>query len=88
MIQLLLYSDAEFNALMKADQMFDSPNPDFSESTFHSIHNSMLSSSSMIHHLGGLEMNQATGTHSSSSKRKSNDGVEDTASSILMGNKK
>ncbi|KAL8167061.1 hypothetical protein V2J09_008560 [Rumex salicifolius] len=82
------FTNEEFNAMLNVDSMFDPSNPNFSCSTFHSMHNSILSSSSMDNQLGGLDMNQNTFTHSSSSKRKSNEGVKETASSILMWFKK
>ncbi|KAL8139785.1 hypothetical protein V2J09_005806 [Rumex salicifolius] len=49
------FTDEEFNVMLNADRMFDPPNPDFSDCTFHSMHNSIFSSSSMINHLEGLE---------------------------------
>ncbi|KAL8151832.1 hypothetical protein V2J09_021640 [Rumex salicifolius] len=45
----------------------------------------LLSSSSMANHMGGLDMNLNQRSKSSLSKRKTNNGDEDTTSSNLMG---
>ncbi|KAL8151671.1 hypothetical protein V2J09_021479 [Rumex salicifolius] len=51
------FTDDEFHALMNNEQMIDTMNNELSDSTFHSLHNSFLSSS-MINHLGGLQFQQ------------------------------
>ncbi|KAL8172241.1 hypothetical protein V2J09_024045 [Rumex salicifolius] len=59
-----------------------------SEASFHSIHNYRNSSSTMVREINEIDLGNLEMSTSNPSKRKNNEGMDDTASSVAVGGKK
>ncbi|KAL8154066.1 hypothetical protein V2J09_011826, partial [Rumex salicifolius] len=81
-------TDQEVDNFINYSPTADQENANVSEASFHSIHNSVNSSSSMFHKIEELEEFKHEMSTSNSSKRKNNEGMDDTTSSDLIGGKK
>ncbi|KAL8136347.1 hypothetical protein V2J09_002348 [Rumex salicifolius] len=78
-------TDQEIDNFINYFPIVDQENTNVSEASFHSIHNYVNSSSSIFHKIEELEEFKHEMSTSKSSKRKNNEGMDDTASSDLIG---